>query len=123
MKKVKFTQKQPLLKTFDSGDGIYVFICANEKEITEEIQQGNISEESQSHTETVYEYDCNEFVTSADRLPDIEQKPKKYLDYVPETKKSTEQLLTEKSEQITAQAKQIEMLKECLLEMSEQVYA
>lgn len=100
MKKVKFTQKQPLLKTFDSGDGIYVFICANEKEVTEETQQAG-TEETQTYSETVYEYDYNEFVTSADQLEDIQNNPENYLTYEPE--KSVEQQLKEQKEQLETQ--------------------
>lgn len=99
MKRVKFTQKQPLLKTFDSGNGIYVFICANEKESTEETQQGELTGEA--YTETVYEYDYNEFVVSEDLLPDIQENPGNYLNYAPE--KSVEQQLQEQKEQLETQ--------------------
>lgn len=99
MKKAKFTQKQPLLKTFDSGNGVYVFICANEKESTEETQHGDLAGET--YTETVYEYDYNEFVVSADLLPDIQESPEKYLNYTPE--KSVEQQLREQKEQLETQ--------------------
>lgn len=99
MKRVKFTQKQPLLKTFDSGNGVYVFICANEKETTEETQQGDPAGEA--YTEIVYEYDYNEFVASADLLPDIKENPENYLDYTPE--KSVEQQLQEQKEELETQ--------------------
>jgi len=92
VKKARFTQKQPLLKTFDSGDSVYVFICANEKEVTEE---------AQTYSETVYEYDYNEFVTSADQLEDIQNNPENYLTYEPE--KSVEQQLKEQKEQLETQ--------------------
>lgn len=101
MKKVKFTQKQPLLKTFDSGNGIYIYICANEKETTEEVQQGGLEGEIQSNVETVYEYDTNEFVVPANLLPDIEANPESYLDYVPD--KSVEQQLREQKEELETQ--------------------
>lgn len=99
MKKARFTQKQPLLKTFDSGNGIYVFICTNENELTEEIQQGDPEEETKA--ETVYEYDTNEFVVPASLLPDIKENPESYLDYVPE--KSVEQQLEEQKEELETQ--------------------
>lgn len=99
MKKVRFTQKQPLLKTFDSGNGIYVFICANENETIEESQQGN--PEAETKTETVYEYDTNEFVVPVNLLPDIKANPENYLDYVPE--KSVEQQLREQKEELETQ--------------------
>lgn len=97
MKKVRFTQKQPLLKTFDSGNGIYIYICTNEKEATEEIQQS----EGETKTETVYEYDTNEFIVPASLLPDIKANPENYLDYVPE--KSVEQQLQEQKEELETQ--------------------
>lgn len=99
MKKVRFTQKQPLLKTFDSGNGIYVYICANENEVTEEIWQND--SEGEARTETVYEYDTNEFVVSASLIPDIKENPENYLDYVPE--KSVEQQLKEQKEELETQ--------------------
>ena len=101
MKKVRFTQKQPLLKTFDSGNGIYIYICANEKETTEEVQQGGLEGEIQSNVETVYEYDTNEFVVSASLIPDIKENPENYLNYVPE--KSVEQQLKEQKEELETQ--------------------
>ena len=100
MKKVRFTQKQPLLKTFDSGNGIYVYICVNEKETTE-VQQGGLESEIQINAETVYEYDTNEFVVPANLLPDIEANPESYLDYVPD--KSVEQQLREQKEELETQ--------------------
>ena len=56
---------------------------------------------------------CNDFL---DQEPMSSVSPEKYLKYIPEKEKSTEQKFAE-------QAEQIEMLKDCLLEMSEQVYA
>ena len=99
MKKARFTQKQPLLKTFDSGNGIYVFICTNENEVTEEIQQDNL--EGETGTETVYEYDTNEFVAPASLLPDVKENPESYLNYAPE--KSVEQQLKEQKEELETQ--------------------
>ena len=51
-----------------------------------------------------------------DKEETVRASPEKYLKYIPEKEKSTEQKFAE-------QAEQIEMLKDCLLEMSEQVYA
>nr|WP_295301098.1 hypothetical protein [uncultured Blautia sp.] len=102
MKKARFTQKQPLLKTFDSGNGVYVFICTNEKETTEETQQPETgSGETQIYQETVYEYDYNEFVVPSDHLEAIQSNPENYLDYEPE--KSVEQQLQEQKEQLETQ--------------------
>ena len=46
----------------------------------------------------------------------VEKNPDQYLDYEPRGEKTAEQKLKEQEEQI-------EMLKDCLLEMSEAVYA
>lgn len=99
MKRVKFTQKQPLLKTFDSGNGVYVFICANEKESVEEMRWDD--QAGETCRETVYEYDYNEFVVPVDLLPGIKENPDSYLDYTPE--KSVEQQLQEQKEQLETQ--------------------
>ena len=46
----------------------------------------------------------------------VEKNPDQYLDYEPRCEKTAEQKLKEQEEQI-------EMLKDCLLEMSEAIYA
>lgn len=107
MKKARFTQKQPLLKTFDSGNGVYVFICANEAEVVEKTDQAG---EKQSYTETVYEYDYNEFVAPSSLLPDIQENPENYLNYAPE--KSIEQQIQEQKEELETQKLLIQYLAE-----------
>lgn len=94
-----------------------VMICLNENTVTETYSGGD--PENPEHIEqTVYEYDFNQFREDQKKISEetVRASPGKYLKYIPATEKSTEQLLAEQSEQI-------EMLKDCLLEMSEQVYA
>lgn len=107
MKKARFTQKQPLLKTFDSGNGVYVFICTNEVEAVEKAEQAG---EAQPYTETVYEYDYNEFVVPSSLLSDIQENPESYLDYTPE--KSIEQQIQEQKEELETQKLLIQYLAE-----------
>ena len=66
----------------------------------------------------MYEYDFNQFREDQKKISEetVRASPEKYLKYIPKEEKSTEQKFAE-------QAEQIEMLKDCLLEMSEQVYA
>lgn len=107
MKKARFTQKQPLLKTFDSGNGVYVFICANEAEVMEQTEQPG---ETQPYAETVYEYDYNEFIVPPSLLQDIQENPENYLNYTPE--KSIEQQIQEQKEELETQKLLIQYLAE-----------
>ena len=68
--------------------------------------------------QTVFEYDFNQFRERQEKISEetVRASPEKYLKYIPKEEKSIEQKFAE-------QAEQIEMLKDCLLEMSEQVYA
>jgi hypothetical protein len=88
-------------------------ICLNEKTVTETYPDTDPETE-----QTVLEYDFNQFRERQEKISEetVRASPEKYLKYIPEEEKSTEQKIAE-------QAEQIEMLKDCLLEMSEQVYA
>lgn len=116
--KARFTEKQDPVTWNALPDGnVDVMICLNEKTVTETYSGGD--PENPEHIEqTVYEYDFNQFREDQKKISEetVRASPGKYLKYIPATEKSTEQLLAEQSEQI-------EMLKDCLLEMSEQVYA
>lgn len=116
--KARFTEKQNPVTWNTLPDGkVDVMICLNENIVTETYSGGD--PENPEHIEqTVYEYDFNQFREDQKKISEetVRASPGKYLKYIPATEKSTEQLLTEQSEQI-------EMLKDCLLEMSEQVYA
>ena len=116
--KARFTEKQNPVTWNTLPDGkVDVMICLNENTVTETYSGGD--PENPEHIEqTVYEYDFNQFREDQKKISEetVRASPGKYLKYIPATEKSTEQLLAEQSEQI-------EMLKDCLLEMSEQVYA
>ncbi len=112
--KARFTEKQDPVTWNALPDGnVDVMICLNEKTVTE-----TYPDTSPETEQTVFEYDFNQFREDQKKISEetVRASPGKYLKYIPATEKSTEQLLAEQSEQI-------EMLKDCLLEMSEQVYA
>lgn len=78
--KARFSQPQQRVKTITSGEKIYIFLCLNETQGTEtypDIGEGQT-------TESYYEYDYNEIIGDADKLPleDIQAYPENYLDYV-----------------------------------------
>lgn len=116
--KARFTGKQDPVTWNTLPDGkVDVMICLNENIVTETYSGGD--PENPEHIEqTVYEYDFNQFREDQKKISEetVRASPEKYLKYIPKEEKSTEQKFAE-------QAEQIEMLKDCLLEMSEQVYA
>ena len=71
--------------------------------------------------QTVYEYDCNQIWIQEGELDEetVRASPEKYLDYIPQKEKTPTELLEKKIEE---QQTQIQMLTDCLLEMSETVY-
>ena len=78
--KARFSQPQQRVKTITSGEKIYIFLCLNETQGTEtypDIREGQT-------TESYYEYDYNEIIGDADKLPleDMQAYPENYLDYV-----------------------------------------
>lgn len=105
--KARFLTQQPQVKTIESGGKTYVFLCLHEEHGSEEFD-GNQTE--------YFEYDYNEFYGESLNVEDIREHPEKYIDYIPDTEKSLE-------ETIAAQKKDIELLKDCLLEISEDIYA
>ena len=78
--KARFLQPQLPVKTLESGDKTYIFLCLNETQGTETYPDMG---EGQTH-ETYYEYDYNEISGPTDKLPieDIQANPGKYLNYV-----------------------------------------
>lgn len=77
--KERFSQPQQRVKTITSGEKIYIFLCLNETQGTEtypDIGEGQT-------TESYYEYDYNEIIGDADKLPleDIQAYPEQYLNY------------------------------------------
>lgn len=116
--KARFTERQNPVTWSNLPDGkVDVTIYLNESTVTE-TYLGRDPENPEETEQTMYEYDFNQFREKQEKVSEeaVRASPEKYLEYIPATEKSTEQLLEE-------QSKQIEMLKDCLLEMSEQVYA
>lgn len=127
--KAKFTEKQPPVRWQTLPDGyVDVTICLNEDEIIETYtttNQAGFNEPENLNTENpevvtqrMWEYDFHQFREKADNInqENVEKNPEKYLDYEPQKEKTLE-------EQLQEQAENIRMLTECLLEMSEMVYA
>lgn len=114
MTRARFTEEQQTVcwQPLDNGM-VDVAICLNGEQVTEEIEiDGKIVKE------TYWEYDFNQFREKNTSLNKdaVEAHPEKYLNYTP----VQEQTLADK---VAEQEKTIQMLTECLLEMSETVYA
>lgn len=110
--KAKFTEQQPAVFWQPVESKVFVTICLNEAETEEEMGETK---------QTVYEYDCNQIWIQEGELDEetVRAFPEKYLDYIPQKEKTPTELLEEKIEE---QQTQIQMLTDCLLEMSEAVY-
>lgn len=117
--KARFTTEQPAVswQPLDNGK-VDVTIRLNGQEVTEEITQTVEKEQEVTHTETYWEYDFHQFREKAENISQdkVLSKPENYLDYEPVPEKTLEQTVAEQNEQIR-------MLTECLMEMSEAVYA
>lgn len=78
--KARFSSQQQPVKVVQADGMAYVFICLNETQGTEiypDMGEGQT-------TESYYEYDYNEVIGDADKLPldDMQAYPENYLDYV-----------------------------------------
>lgn len=116
--KARFTTEQPAVNWQLLDDGMVdVTICLNGRKITENQQRAD-KEQDAAATDTYWEYDFHQFREKLENVnrAAVEKNPDQYLDYEPQSEKTAEQKLKEQEEQI-------EMLKDCLLEMSEAVYA
>lgn len=116
--KARFTTEQPAVRWQPLDNGMVdVTICLNGQEVTDESSQ--VDEFGETHTtkDAYWEYDFNQFRDSTDNITreGVESNPERYLDYTPSQPKSLE-------EQVQEQAETIQILTECLLEMSETVY-
>ncbi len=109
--KASFDVEQPNVKSVRDGHTLYIFICIN-GEWTE--RQYTESQEPQR----VWECDYREIVTDESNI-DLEKvmaTPEKYLDWTEPVKKNDAEKIAELQEKN-------EMLTQCLMEMSEIVYA
>ena len=121
MKKARFSEPQLPVKVIQSDDKAYVFICLNEtqgQETYPDIGEGQT-------TESYYEYDYNEIIGDADKLPldDIQAYPENYLDYVykDETSETVEQKLQSLSETLSENSESITDVQLALAEIYELV--
>ena len=91
MTKSRFMEKQPSVKVVEK-DKVYVYICLNEKEVTED----HISEES-AEPVTMYEYDYKEIIEDIGVLDidDVKTNPEKYLNYEKTTVKTDKERIAE----------------------------
>lgn len=78
--KARFSQPQQRVKTITSGEKIYIFLCLNETQGTETYPDMGDGQKQEAY----YEYDYNEIIGDADKLPleDMQAYPENYLDYV-----------------------------------------
>ena len=77
--KARFSCQQPPVKVVESDGTVYVFICLNEQHGIESYPDMGDGQT----TEDYYEYDYNEIIGDADKLPleNIQQYPENYLEY------------------------------------------
>lgn len=92
MTKSRFMERQPSVKVVEK-DKVYVYICLNETEVTEE----NMNSEKSSTPVTMYEYDYNEIIEDIGVLDidDVKANPEKYLNYEKAAEKTDKERIAE----------------------------
>ena len=92
MTKSRFMEKQPSVKVVEK-DKVYVYICLNEKEVTEE----NMNSEKSSEPVTMHEYDYKEIIEDIGILDinDVKTNPEKYLNYEKAAEKTDKERIAE----------------------------
>lgn len=92
MTKSRFMEKQPSVKVVEK-DKVYVYICLNETEVTEDHTNG----EESSEPTTMYEYDYKEIIEDAGVLDidDVKENPERYLDYEKAVEKTDKERIAE----------------------------
>ena len=90
MTKSRFMEKQPSAKVVEK-DKVYVYICLNEKEVTEDRREEFIE------PVTMYEYDYKEIIEDIGVLDidDVKTNPEKYLNYEKATVKTDKERIAE----------------------------
>ena len=85
-------EKQPSVKVVEK-DKVYVYICLNEKEVTED----HINNAESAEPVTMYEYDYNEIIEDIGVLDidDIKANPEKYLNYEKAVEKTDKERIAE----------------------------
>ena len=92
MTKSRFMEKQPSAKVVEK-DKMYVYICLNEKEVTED----HTNSEESAESITMYEYDYNEIIEDIGVLDidDVKTNPGKYLNYEKAVEKTDKERIAE----------------------------
>ena len=92
MTKSRFMEKQPSVLVIER-DKVYVYICLNEKEVTEDY----VNDEESANPVTMYEYDYNEIIEDSDVLDidDVKANPEKYLNYEKAVEKTDKERIAE----------------------------
>ena len=92
MTKSRFMEKQPSVKVVEK-DKMYVYICLNEKEVTED----HTNSEESAKSITMYEYDYNEIIEDIGVLDidDVKTNPEKYLNYKKAVEKTDKERIAE----------------------------
>jgi hypothetical protein len=109
--KASFDTEQPAVRSVRDGHTLYIFICVNGQWTERKYDESQLAQQ-------VWECDYREIVTDESKI-DLEKvttAPEKYLDWSEPAEKTDAEKITELQEKN-------EMLKQCLLEMSETVYA
>lgn len=109
--KASFDAEQPVVKSARDGHTLYIFICVNGEWNERKYDE---SQEPQK----VWECDYREIVTDESNidLEKVTEAPEKYLDWTEPVEKTGAEKIAELQEQN-------KMLTQCLMEMSEIVYA
>ena len=92
MTKSRFMENQPSVKVVEK-DKVYVYICLNEKEVTED----HTNSEESAESITMYEYDYNEIIEDIGVLDidDVKTNPGKYLNYEKAVEKTDKERIAE----------------------------
>ena len=92
MTKSRFMEKQQPVLVVEK-DKVYVYICLNETEVTEDHTNG----EEPTEPVTMYEYDYNEIIedTGILDIDDVKTNPEKYLNYEKATEKTDKERIAE----------------------------
>lgn len=113
--RARFGLQQQPVKICTAGEKDYIFLCLNETEGEEQMPS---DESIEAYTDHFYEYDYAEIIEKVGVIDheDLLAHPENYLDYEPEEEKSVE-------DRLSAQEASNQFLTECLLEMSQIIYA
>lgn len=109
--KASFDAEQPAVRSVHDGHTLYIFICVNGQWTERKYDESQLAQQ-------VWECDYREIVTDESKI-DLEKvtaAPEKYLDWSEPAEKTDAEKITELQEKN-------EMLTQCLMEMSEIVYA